>query len=147
MENNENQNKEIQNNEIIENENTSDKADEVINDLPEDQRDIVRKSISISSMQGIMSVSHPMMEKVSPEHITTYLANADKDSERAFKLDIIGKVIGSIVFVIILTAIVALICVFRNHINDISEILKMLIYGSLGAFGGYGFGLRKGKDE
>lgn len=147
MENNENQNNEVQANEIVENDNTLDKADEVINNLPEEQREILRKSISISSMQGIMSVSHPMMEKVSSEHITTVLANADKDSDRAFKLDIIGKVIAFIIFVFILIAVVVLIYIFRNHMNDISELLKALIYAGTGLLGGYGLGYYKGKEE
>lgn len=149
MENNENQNKEIQNNEIIENENplkTVKKVNEAINKLPENERRIFAEFQALT-MQGVMPTSNPLVEKISPEHITTVLANVDKESERAYKFDILGKIIGSIVFVIILIAIVALIYVFRNHMNDISEILKMLIYGSLGAFGGYGFGLRKGKDE
>lgn len=146
MENNENQNKEEQNDEIIENENPLEKVNEVIKDLPEEKRKMIRESISLS-MQGIMAVPHPMMEKVSSEHITTVLANADKDSDRAFKLDIIGKVIGSLVFVFILIAVVVLIYVFRNHMNDISELLKALIYAGSGLLGGYGLGYYKGREE
>lgn len=146
MENNENQNKEEQNDEIIENENPLEKVNEVIKDLPEEKRKMIRESISLS-MQGIMAVPHPMMEKVSPEHITTVLANADKDSDRAFKLDIIGKVIAFIIFVFILIAVVALIYIFRNHMNDISELLKALIYAGTGLLGGYGLGYYKGKEE
>ena len=146
MENNENQNKEEQNDEIIENENPLEKVNEVIKDLPEEKRKMIRESISLS-MQGIMAVPHPMMEKVSPEHITTVLANADKNSDRAFKIGILEKITSSIIILVILGAVVALIYIFRDHMNDISEILKMLIYGGFGAFGGYGFGLHKGKEE
>lgn len=146
MENNENQNKEEQNDEIIEKENPLEKVNEVIKDLPEEKRKMIRESISLS-MQGIMAVPHPMMEKVSPEHITTVLANADKDSDRAFKLDIIGKVIAFIIFVFILIAVVALIYIFRNHMNDISELLKALIYAGTGLLGGYGLGYYKGREE
>ncbi len=146
MENNENQNKEEQNDEIIENENPLEKVNEVIKDLPEEKRKMIRESISLS-MQGIMAVPHPMMEKVSPEHITTVLANADKNSDRAFKLDIIGKVIAFIIFVFILIAVVALIYIFRNHMNDISELLKALIYAGTGLLGGYGLGYYKGREE
>lgn len=146
MENNENQNKEEQNDEIIENENPLEKVNEVIKDLPEEKRKMIRESISLS-MQGIMAVPHPMMEKVSPEHITTVLSNADKDSDRAFKLHVIGKVISAIVFVIILIAVVVLIYVFRNHMNDISELLKALIYAGTGLLGGYGLGYYKGREE
>lgn len=132
------QNKELPSNPIEE-------MEEALKDLPEEKQQIIKR-VSLS-MQGIMPIPNPVVEKLTSEHITTLLENSNLESERYYENSKLNKILLTVIVAIILTVFTILVIVFRNHIKDIQELLIILLSSGLSGIGGYSLGYKKGQEN
>ena len=132
------QNKELPSNPIEE-------MEEALKDLPEEKQQIIKR-VSLS-MQGIMPIPNPVVEKLTPEHITTLLENSNLESERYYENSKLNKILLTVIVAIILAVFTILVIVFRNHIKDIQELLIILLSSGLSGIGGYSLGYKKGQEN
>lgn len=121
-------------------------VNEAIKDLPEDKKRIIQRSISLF-MQGVMPVANPIHEKITQEHISAMLTNAEKESVRFYTGQKINKIVGLIIFLVTVSVFAGLLIIFRNHISDIQELITHLLALCAGAYGGYGYGMSKSGKE
>lgn len=138
----------MENNEGIKNP-LSEMAEEVndaIKDLPDDKKRIVQRTISLS-MQGVMPMANPIIDKITPEHIQILITNADEEAKRedADKKDI--RRYNLIITFIVLVFLAILLVVFKDNLDGISKIINPIIGAVLGFAGGYGYGFNKGKQN
>lgn len=126
--------------------------DDFIKKLPEDEQKTVKKSISrrISlSMQGVMPMSNPIYEKLDTKLLGKLIDNSENESVREYEQEKFNRICGIIVLLIVIVAVVFLLCVFRNHVSDINDIIRPIIYIGLGAVSGFvgGYGYCKIKND
>lgn len=115
--------------------NPEDDIQEIINNLPENERESIKKSLTMSFSQ-VSGPFNPMVEKMTPEHITLTLQNAEKESEREFKLISKQKMYDFLLVIGALLFVFTLCYLFRNNVNSIKDILIPIAT----FVGGYGFG-------
>lgn len=111
---------------------------EAISKLPENERKTIIRSLTMS-FRGVSSPFNPMVDKMTQEHITLTLQNAEKESERDFKLISNQKLYDFLLVVGALIFVLALCYVFRDNISSIKDILIPIAT----FVGGYGFGKNK----
>ena len=115
--------------------NPEDDIQEIINNLPENERESIKKSLTMSFSQ-VSGPFNPMVEKMTPEHITLTLQNAEKESEREFKLISKQKMYDFLLVIGALLFVFTLCYLFSNNVNSIKDILIPIAT----FVGGYGFG-------
>ena len=124
--------------------------DDAIKDLPEDAQKNVRKifySRASLSMHGIMPMSNPLYEKMDASLISKMIDNSENESKREYEQEKFNRKCGIIILSIVLVAAIFLLCVFRHHVSDISEIIMPIIYIGVGAVGGFAGGYGIGKSQ
>ena len=122
---------------------TSNVSQDASPDIPKGQKKILEK---FSVMQSIMPMQNPIVEKLTPEHISTILTNSDKESERYFKQNQFNRTATFIFGIITLGILAFIMFVFKENIKDIHDILLSIVSAVIGAVGGYGYGLKKGGE-
>lgn len=122
--------------------------DEVLDKIPQEHRKTVERMIVSQSVQmrGIISPETTVMNKITSEHITNFLAASQEEMKYSFeekkhrKLFTFATVVISMVFIIMIIIL----------LRDTPDIMEKIIYAAggvvAGAFGGYGFGKNK-RDE
>lgn len=119
------------------------------NFLPEENNKLKEKEIKTGIFERqIMSLMGPFnpTPQLSEDNINKLLENDDKHDERKFK-DKKGKRI----FIIILSIffgllIIPILFIFKDNTELLKIILPSIISLAVGAFGGYGYGYKKGRD-
>ncbi len=124
---------------------TFNQFEEVIKGLPEEKQQEIKKFTL--SMQGVMPVPNPLVEKLTTEHIAMLLENSNKESERYYQGNKLNKILTTIIVVSVLLIFTTLVIVFRHHVSDISELLKYLLTAILSCLGGYGLGYKNGREQ
>ena len=87
---------------------------EILNDLPPEVRDQVSLMISRSSYQGVMP--NPLVEKLTPEHITQIIDASVADDNNNYKFITSNRIFKLIYTVICLAAffLLLLFLIYRN---------------------------------
>lgn len=100
------------------------------------------------AMGMMMSISgplpHPLMEKITPEHVSKIIESGDKENERAFQEQREGRHQNLIIFIITVVGLLALI-VFLVIMKE-NGLLLNLVIAILGFAGGIGVGKYYRKD-
>lgn len=120
----------------------------ILDEIPEEHRKKIERTIIESSvmMRGMVHPENAIMNKISEEHITEYLAGARKEMENSFAEKKQNKVF------IFLTLLITLVffCIIILLLRDDSEVMEKIIYALIGlaagAFGGYGVGKNRAGD-
>lgn len=123
-----------------------DEIKEALKDLPDDKRKIIERHISFF-MQGIGPMTNPLHEKITEDHISSIIANSEKESVRHYSQQKMRHVINFVIFLVAVSVFAILLIIFRNHMSDIRDLLTHLVALAAGAYGGYGYGMSKYSKE
>lgn len=119
--------------------------DEVLDKIPQEHRKTVEKMIFSQSVQmrGVISPETAVMNKITSEHITDFLAASQEEMKYSYEEKRHKKLFAFATVVISMVFIVMVIILLR----DTPDIMEKVIYAVggvvAGAFGGYGFGKNK----
>ncbi len=109
--------------------------EDLLKDLPEDQRKIIQR---ITSFQGMMPLPNPIASKITPEHITKVLTNADEEDkrDRQERKDERGHNYKIMVTALIFVLLVGGLLIYSKQF----EILKYFVTAVFTFAGGFGVG-------
>lgn len=113
-----------------ESDDAEDVADEMYPDIPPQQRrSLTRMMASLTQVSG--SVSNPLFDKITPEHLTSIIENVDTSDKRKhrYSLSYFFGAIAAILFMVVFLTI-----------QDEGTLLSNIIAGILGFGEGFGVG-------
>ncbi len=107
---------------------------EIMDDMPE----VFRKSLEMTMISGRMP--HPLMSKLTPEHVTKIIDSSEKEDVRRYKFSREGRWLAYGAFVILILLFIFLV-IYLSGINEelLMEIIKAAIFVIAGFSGGYGY--------
>lgn len=117
-------------------ENTSPIPDEVLEKFPHtERRELIQ---SITKVAGIFAPEHPLAKKITPEHVTVLLENADACDERDREERQHERNYNYKIMLTVLITIVLVCCLFIYTAQI--DLLKFVIGAIFGFGGGFGVG-------
>lgn len=119
---------------------------DALKDLPEDKRKNIYRSFSMV-MGGIIPQSNPIVDKLTKEHIADIIKNSENEAQRSHIDAKQNRICVLTIAIILIISFTVLVCVFRNHIQDIENLLTHLMTFVMGIAGGYGFAYKKINSE
>ncbi|HAX51544.1 MAG TPA: hypothetical protein DCX82_06345 [Lachnospiraceae bacterium] len=121
--------------------------DDLLENVPLETRSEVKKMISMSWQMGrVISPETELMNKMTSEHISTFLASQDTAMQKQFQESRENRIFIFGVFVLSLIFIVVLIILLSNKPDIMEKVLFTLGGLVTGAFGGYGYGKSKNNE-
>nr|WP_308743525.1 hypothetical protein [uncultured Anaerocolumna sp.] len=121
--------------------------DDILENVPPEARHEVKKMLSMSLQMGrVISPETELMNKMTSEHISSFLASQDTAMKKQFQESRENKIFVFGVFIFALVFIVVLI----NLLKDKPDIMEKVLFtlGGLvtGSFGGYGYGKSRNNE-
>ena len=112
-----------------------------INQLPESERKAFRQisSFSMSSVFG-MPKNNPLLNKMTPEHISTLLENSDREDERGYKAYKFSNYIRLVFVVIGIGVFIFLVVFLKENVSLLNQLLTYTLPFLIGLAGGFGLG-------
>lgn len=127
----------------------NDQVDSFLDDLPENTPQEVKQTIEMSMMRAQSfggSPTHPLFDKFTPQHVSTYLEGIQKDDDNEFKL--ISSNRWFYLFYVVLG--VALFCFLIVYLlprdKEFLDLLFKLLITFAGGFGS-GYGIKSLKNR
>lgn len=110
---------------------------EIFSQLPPEAQKII--SVQLTQMRGGLSPGpSPIAQKLSPEHITAIIQNGENESVRDFDLAKIAQNTRRIGMGAVL-AVITIILIYAGITKD-KDLSEKIIFASISAIGGYGYG-------
>jgi len=109
---------------------------EILDALPPEMRQVV--SASLAMVHSAPSRQSPLAKNITPQHISTILANSDNDSRREFDLKRLAM--GAVL------VLVAMILVYAAKTKD-KDLSEKILVASIAAVGGAGVGYGVGRGS
>ena len=112
---------------------------EILKDLPEEKREKVVTMMKESmSFMGVMNQQHPLMEKITSEHITDLIKNSDVEDQRDRQERKTERNFNLAILIIVLVIVIGLIIYLVE--KQEKSLLDSIIGAILGFGGGFGVG-------
>lgn len=134
-------------------EGTLEEIDEVLDGIPEEHRNQIKKmmiessSLSSIQMRGMITPENPIAKKITEEHITQYLNGAEKEMENSYAEKKHNKIFAFLITLLSMGFLIVIIFLLK----DMPEIMEKVLYAIggvvAGAFGGYGFGKHQKNND
>jgi hypothetical protein len=110
---------------------------EILSQLPPEAQRII--SVQLMQMRGGRPPGpSPIAQKLSPEHITAIIQNGENESVRDFTLAKIGQNTRRIGMGAVI-AVITIILIYAGVTKD-KDLSEKIIFASISAIGGYGYG-------
>lgn len=120
--------------------------EEALEDVPEEVRHEVKNMMMSMHMGRITSPEMKLMDKLTPEHVSEFLAGEREASNNQFKESRDNKIFLGITLVVVLVFIVILVIILKDKPDILEKVLFTLGGLVTGLLGGYGFGKYKGSE-
>jgi len=134
------------NNDIIESNEASAEniiPEEILKDIPTDERDKFAAIIKHTMFSGILRPRSPLSEKITSEHISEIIKKSDEQDKRDREEREKERKFNLLILIITLLFIAFLIV----YLNKNENLLIKIIIGLVSFIGGYGFGKTKQKTD
>lgn len=122
--------------------------EDVLESVPPEHRKVIERMMISSSIQ-MRSISSPetaVMKKLTPDHISKYLAGAELEMKNSYAEKFHRKVFTFLTMIVAMIFFIILVILLKD-IPDVMEKIIYIVGGVvIGAFGGYGFGKNR-NDE
>jgi len=114
---------------------------------PEQRRRIEQMMISSFQMQAEMSPETEVMKKLTPEHISGFLAASKEEMEKSYQDRNWQRLFTALMVLLAMAFVIIIVLLLKDKHPDVME---KVIYASgglvAGAIGGYGFGKNKSSE-
>lgn len=121
--------------------------DDILENVPLEARTEVKKMMSMSMQMGrVISPEAELMNKMTPDHISSFLDSQDTAMKKQFQESRENKIFTFGIFLVTLIFIVALILLLKDKPEIMEKVLFTLGGIVTGAFGGYGYAKSKNNE-
>ena len=136
----------------MENNNTTSPSEErqgdfskILEDLPEDKKEIIEQTIveRSFSMMGQFSPESALSKKVTAEHITSFLDVSKENMQKEYQERRETKVFILLILLLALGAFFVAVVLLKDNPELLVNVLSAVGGLVAGAFGGYGYGKSK----
>lgn len=118
--------------------------DDILETVPVEARQEVKRMMSMSLQMGrVISPEAELMNKMTSEHITSFLGSQDTAMKKQFQESRENKIFMFGIFLVALIFIIIIIVLLKNNTDIMEKILFTLGGLVSGAFGGYGYAKTK----
>ena len=125
----------------MEDNNSSEILDAMLDGLPEDEKPVMRKMIAATlRVSNTISPQTELMRKVSSENISELLQLQKQENELIYKDSRNNRIVSIVAVSIVAIFAIVIIILLKDQPELLKEILIPLISLIVGAVGGYGFG-------
>lgn len=127
--------------------NAPDNIEEILEEIPVEERREVVKMVRMTMQMGkVMSPESGLIDKMTSEHITTYLEGQKEAMKNQFKENKENKFFALITLIVVLVFVVILVILLKETPDVMEKVIYTLGGLVTGALGGYGIGKAK-KDD
>lgn len=117
---------------------------DILSQLPPEAQKVI--SVQLTQMRGRLSPGpSPIAQKLSPEHITAIIQNGENESVRDFDLAKIAQNTRRIGMGAVL-AVITIILIYAGITKD-KDLSEKIIFASISAIGGYGYGKSESRTD
>lgn len=139
------ENIEISNEEEIDNINDIIPA-EILEKIPKEAQGKLISSFELM-MEGSASPISPLMKKIQPEHITSFLEGQKEGQMKEYQDRRDNKVFIVVLVALGIAAFITIIVLLRNNAETMEKIIYAVGGLLAGAFGGFGLGKNRSSNE
>lgn len=120
---------------------------EILNSIPEKDRSTIKMLVQSTEMMGQLRGESSISKKITGEHISSYLLASNENMKLGYKERRENKIFTFLLVLIALVFFVVLIILLKDNPSLLEKIVYAVVGLVAGAFGGYGFGRHKKRED